>query len=320
MSTYFPFGDRPLSIFLLAADKMKSLACHSFEFALQNLLHFKLDLSNKAALLNYYSASVLPRHMGSLLPDQHSSASVIVETQSKMPFLTHLLTKLQSPVQARLLVWRSVPLYWLQQPVLGPILASRDSASGAVTLGEVTIHLLRGGKMPAYPGKKLIFPVQQLDKQDFVQAGLRVQLLHCSQNRTGFLCWKFWCGGKTSLQYSRQSLNIVVRDGAFGDRRKWNCVSLWLYRSRSWDELYFPGWSSTSADNSLLFSRVIFWCDSGTSQRKRVLFKRNTPNQKAMFLKKACLQCTHESYLLLAFAFHADYSTTYSPAAHEQNQ
>lgn len=25
-------------------------------------------------------------------------------------------------------------------------------------------------------------------------------------------------------------------------------------------------------------------------------------------------------YLLLAFVFHADYSTTYSPAAHEQNQ
>jgi len=36
MSTYFPFGDRPLSIFLLAADKMESLACRGFEFALQN--------------------------------------------------------------------------------------------------------------------------------------------------------------------------------------------------------------------------------------------------------------------------------------------
>lgn len=36
MSMYLPFGDRPLSILLLAADEMKSLACRGFEFALQN--------------------------------------------------------------------------------------------------------------------------------------------------------------------------------------------------------------------------------------------------------------------------------------------
>lgn len=45
--------------------------------------------------------------------------------------------------------------------------------------------------MLVYPGKKLIFPVQQLDKHGFVQAGLRVQLLHCPQNRTGFCAENF---------------------------------------------------------------------------------------------------------------------------------
>lgn len=45
--------------------------------------------------------------------------------------------------------------------------------------------------MLAYPGKKLIFPMQQLDKQGFVQAGLRVQLLPCSQNRTRVCAEKF---------------------------------------------------------------------------------------------------------------------------------
>lgn len=44
--------------------------------------------------------------------------------------------------------------------------------------------------MLACPGKKLIFPVQQLDKQGFVQTDLRVQLLHRSQNRTGFCAEK----------------------------------------------------------------------------------------------------------------------------------
>ena len=183
-------------------------------------------------------------------------------------------------------MWLSVPLYWLQQSVPGPIPASTDSAWGAVTLGEVTIHLLRGGKMLACPGKKLIFPVQQLDKQGFVQAGLRVRLLHCSQNRTGFCAEKFDVEVKHHCSILADPLILCFEMVSLVSHQKWNRASLWFYRSGSWDEWHFSGWSSTAAENLLLFKSFIFWCDSGTSQRKRALFKRNTPNQKAMFLKK----------------------------------
>lgn len=38
------------------------------------------------------------------------------------------------------------------------------------------------------------------------------------QNRV--LCWKTWRGGKTSLQYSSPSLNIVIQNGVFGVPRE----------------------------------------------------------------------------------------------------
>lgn len=140
-------------------------------------------------------------------------------------FLTHLLTKLHSAARAPLLLWLSVPLYWLQQAVPGPIPASSDSACGAVTLGEVTMHLLRGCEMLAYPGKKLIFPVQQLDKQGFVQTGLRGRLLHRSQNRTGFCAEKLEVEVKHHCSIPTRPLILWFKMVSLVSHGKWSHAS-----------------------------------------------------------------------------------------------
>lgn len=134
-----------------------------------------------------------------------------------------LLSKLQSPVQAPRVALCPPLLTTTDRP--GRVLASRHSAWGAVTLGEVTIHL-RGSKMLAYPGKKLIFPVQQLDKQHFVQVGLWVQLLHCSQNRTRFCAEKMDTEVKHRCSIPASPLILRFMRVSLVSHQKWNYVSL----------------------------------------------------------------------------------------------
>lgn len=176
----------------------------------------------------------------------------------------------------------STPCVALCPPLLtatvgpGPIPASRDSARDAVTLWKVTIHLLMGGKILAYPGKKLIFPIQWLDKQGFCPRrppSSASSLL--KKTEWGFVLWNLtW---RTSLQYSSRSLNTGAQDSVSG------------VPSGSWDELHFPEWTPSSAEKLLFFkiSYILMW----QWHFPKHTFQRNTPNQRATILKK-CFWCT----------------------------
>lgn len=173
-------------------------------------------------------------------------------------------------------MWLSVPLYWPQQSVPGPIPATRDSAWGAVSLGEVTVHLSERQQDAGLSWEEADFSCAAAG-QTWVcpsRPPSSASALPTKQNR--FLCWKFWHGGETLLQYSSQSLNIVVWDGVVGVHQKWNCASPFdstgqvLETNDIFQDIQLLQLKTCS------FSRVIFWCDIGTSQRKQALFKRNT--------------------------------------------
>lgn len=109
MSMYFPFGDRPLSIILFAAYKMKS--CLSWLWIWFAKSVFILRKIYPTMLLCWTIILHPSKHAGSLLTDQHSSKSTAQNAAS------HLLPKLQSPAQAPLHLRLSAPLYRLPQSV-----------------------------------------------------------------------------------------------------------------------------------------------------------------------------------------------------------
>lgn len=222
-----------------------------------------------------------PKHARSLLTDQHSSTAQNATSHAFAP-------KAAKPSAG------SAPCAALCPPLLtatvgpGPIPASRDSAWGAVTLGEVKIHLLRGGKMLAYPGKKMVFPMQRLDKQGFIQAGLQDQLLPSSQNRTRI------CGMKFDMEVEHHC-SIPASPWTLGLKK----VSLVSHQ--------VLGMNDILQDGHLLWLKSycsprfhVFWCDSGISQRK--LFQE-THLIKEPHSEKVLLV---HIYLLLPFALHAD--------------
>lgn len=174
--------------------------------------------------------------------------------------------------------------------------------------------------MLAYPGKKLIFPVQQLDKQGFVQAGLWVRLPHCSQNRTGFCAEKFDVEVKHHCSILANPLILWFKMVSLVFHWKLNCAFLltlqvrflrWMTFSRM--VIYFS-WKLTAFQKFHFFDvTVALLKESKHSSKETHLIK------KPCFQKNMLLVHTW-TFLLLAFSFHAGYSTTYSPTAYEQNQ
>lgn len=207
--------------------------------------HFKEDLSNNAPLLNYYSPSIQARRVSAHWPTLQQKHS----TKRRFSFAP----KAAKPSAG------SAPSVALCPPLPtatvgpGPIPASRDSARGAVTLGEVTMHLLRGSKMLTYPGKKLIFPMQRLDKQGFGQAGLWAQLLPCLQNRMRV------CAVKFDMEVEHHG-SIPASPWILGLKM----VALVSHQAHGMNDIFQDGHFLQL--KSYCSSRFhIFWCDSDTS-------------------------------------------------------
>lgn len=85
----------------------------------------------------------------------------------------------------------------------------------------------------------------------------------------------------------------------------------WIFSSLV---IYFS-WKLTAVLGVLFFDRTMAF----PTESKWAFFRRNAPCQKAMYLMRYSLSI-HAMYLLLAFAFHADYSTMHSPTSPEKNQ
>lgn len=101
---------------------------------------------------------------------------------------------------------------------------------------------------------------------------------------------------------------------------KWNRAALWLHGSGCWDG-YFPVRPSTSAENLLLFLELHFLAEQWHFPQKA----SKHSSEEMHLVKKprtwSDISSVHvQMYLLLAFAVHADYSTTHSPTSHEKNQ
>lgn len=101
------------------------------------------------------------------------------------------------------------------------------------------------------------------------------------------LCCEIWHGGKTSLQYSSQSLNTGTQDGVFGHQ--------------------VLGMNDIFQDGHLLQLKSyyspkfhIFWCSSSTSQKKK-LFKETHLIKEPDFWRVLLVH----TYLLLPFALRA---------------
>lgn len=180
-------------------------------------LYFKLDLSDNAPLLNYYSPSVLTTPAGSLLTDQRCSTSLTVQTPHEKAISSTSPNKAAKPSAG------SAPTAALCPPLLTTT-ARPGSGSRIQALSLGCCYPWRGDNAPSEAARCwLILGSSWFSLRSSwtnrVLSKQASEFSFCIAHRTaqnGVLCWKMWCGGKTSLQCYSQPLSIVISDGVSG--------------------------------------------------------------------------------------------------------